>query len=85
MVNTDWVAPWYPYRFEDEPVTEAALHVLAEMAYTWIDPRSETGLPEARTMVFMESFIEVREAFRRHQKDPPDAVVTVRTSKRRVR
>ncbi len=85
LVNTDWVAHWYPYRFEDEPANEAALHVLAEMAYVWVDPNGQSGLPETRTVVFMESFPEVVEAYRMHQKDPPNAIVTVRRSRRRTR
>lgn len=73
LINTDWVAHWFPYEQD---------YTRAEMAHCWIDPNSQTGLPTVRWIVVMESYPEIRDAMKRHQKEP-NAVVTVRPPRRK--
>jgi hypothetical protein len=70
LLNTHWVAHWFPHDLDD------ARQTLVEMAYVWISPDNQHGVPEARTLIVAQSYDAIMRVLMQYQ-GQPDAVASL--------
>lgn len=70
LLNTAWVAHWFPNDADD------ARRTLVEMAYVWVAPDSQSGVPEARTLEVAQSYDAIMRTLMQHQ-NQPEAVASL--------